>query len=271
MEYKVEKTHPYRGSTLPIPSHPSLLSTLTPSYDTLPSHFHSHLSSSNLESLHSFKLTPCANLADIHTPTSTMEDLNFPLPANKNNNLLSPQPNTTHQKRTTYISSDLTSRYTTVSIPASYGGLTTSPPPGTVAGIVLGSVGGIVIILYLTFLALNPGGIARGSGGTSSIDEEVVVRSRRGGSRRSDVIEVVEERGSRPRSYRRPPSHDQVIVEEDSVTGTTTSGGRDVIEVMEEESSGISSIQPSRRGGRGYRSVDPLAYGGGSSQGSRYR
>ncbi|KAJ5975468.1 hypothetical protein N7481_009175 [Penicillium waksmanii] len=201
-----------------------------------------------------------------------MEDLNFPLPLANNNLLPSPQINTTLQKRTTFISSDLTSRYTTVSIPASYGGLTTGPPPGTVAGIVLGSVGGVIIVLYLTFLALNPGGIARGGGGgSSSIDEEVVVRSRRGGSsRRSDVIEVVEDRGGRPRSYRRPPSHDQVIVEE-SVTGTTTSDGRDFVEVLEEESSGVSSAEPSRRGGRGYRSVDPLAYGGGSSQGSRYR
>ncbi|CAI7644447.1 unnamed protein product [Penicillium pancosmium] len=201
-----------------------------------------------------------------------MEDLNFPLPL-ANNNLPSLQTNTSLQKRTTFISSDLTSRYTTVSIPASYGGLTTGPPPGTVAGIVLGSVGGVIIVLYLTFLALNPGGIARGgglSGGSSSIDEEVVVRSRRGAaSRRSDVIEVVEERGGRPRSYRRPPSHDQVIVEE-SVTGTTTSDGRDFVEVLEEESSGVSSVEPSRRGGRGYRSVDPLAYGGGSSQGSRF-
>lgn len=200
-------------------------------------------------------------------------DLDLPLPAGNLNTISEPPSNSIFlEKRQSFVSSDLSSRYTTVSIPASYGGLTTGPPPGTVVGIVLGSVGGVVIILYLTFLALNPGGIARGSGGSSSIDEEVVVRSRRGGSsRRSDMIEVVEEHGSRPRSYRRPPSHDRIIVEE-SATGTATSDGRDFVEVYEEESSGISSASPPpRRGGRGYRSVDPLAYGGGSSQGSRHR
>ncbi|KAJ5082318.1 hypothetical protein N7532_011361 [Penicillium argentinense] len=197
----------------------------------------------------------------------------FPLPAGNLNTIEEPPANALLGKRSSaYLSTELSARYTTVSIPASYGGLDSSPPPGTVAGIVLGSVGGVVIILYLTFLALNPGGIARG-GSSSTVDEEVVVRSRRpGSSRRSDMIEVVEERGSRPRSYRRPPSHGDRIVVEESTTGTTTTDDRDVVEVFEEESSAVSSASPPpRRGGRGYRSVDPLAYGGGSSQGSRYR
>jgi len=197
-----------------------------------------------------------------------MDDI--PLPGGNLNTIEEPPSNSIFlSKRASFISSDLSSRYTTVSIPASYGGLDKGPAAGTVVGIVLGSVGGVVIILYLTFLALNPGGIARGGSGiSSSIDEEVVVRGSRrpGSSRRSDMIEVVEERGSRPRSYRRPPS-DRIIVEE-SATGTSHS---DAIEVFEEESSGISSASPPpRRGGRGYRSVDPLAYGGGSSRGSRY-
>ena len=165
-----------------------------------------------------------------------------------------------------FLSSHLQKRYTTISIPASYGGLNAGPAPGTIAGIVLGTVGGVVIILYLTFLALNPDGLARGTS-SSAIDEEVVVRSRRPSShRQSEIIEVVEERGRRP-SYRRraSPVDDRIIVEE-SISATTDS--RDIIEVVE-ESSGISSASPlpsrrarSRRSG--VRSVNPYDYGGGS-------
>lgn len=161
----------------------------------------------------------------------------------------------------------LEKRYSTVSIPSTYGNLNSGPPPGTVAGIVLGSVGGVVLILYLTFLALNPGGLARGS--SSVIDEEVVVRSRRSPSRRSDVIEVVEERDRRRDSYRRPPSRRNHVSVEESMTGTSLTEHSDFVEVVEEESSGLSSISPSHRrgggGGRGYRTVDPREYGGGSS------
>ena len=172
------------------------------------------------------------------------------------------------------ISSPLQKRYTTISIPSTYGRIDSSPAPGTVAGIVIGSVGGVVLILYLTFLALNPGGLARGS--ASSLDEEVVVTSRRTPSRRGDTIEVVEERDRRD-SYRRrtsPRDRDRIIVEE-SMTGTATSDGRDVVEVFEEESSAISSV--STRPGRrvrshrsGVRSIDPHGYGGESDVSLRY-
>ncbi|KAF7717141.1 Uncharacterized protein PECH_003989 [Penicillium ucsense] len=177
----------------------------------------------------------------------------------------------------------LEKRYSTISIPATYGHLNSGPSPGTVAGIVLGTVGGVILILYLTFLALNPGGLARGNpDDTTIVDEEVVVRSRRSpSSRRSDAIEVVEqrerERDRRRDSYRRPPSArpSQSMVEE-SVTGTSITNDQDLVEVIEEESSMMSTVSPSpRRGGagRGYRTVDPLEYGGGSSYDgdSRYR
>ncbi|KAJ5937692.1 hypothetical protein N7454_004034 [Penicillium verhagenii] len=175
------------------------------------------------------------------------------------------------------LSSHLQKRYTTLSIPSTYSG---SCNPGTVVGIVLGTVGGLVLILYLTFLALNPGGLARGVG-SSTVDEEVVVTSRRGPSlrRHGDTIEVVEERDYRD-SYRRRPSprdrDDDRIVVEESMTGTATSDGRDVIEVLEEESSAISSVStrpPRRQRNRsGVRTIDPLDYGGESEYGgSRYR
>lgn len=161
----------------------------------------------------------------------------------------------------------LEKRYSTISIPSTYANLNSGPLPGTVAGIVLGSVGGVVLILYLTFLALNPGGLARGS--PSVIDEEVVVRSRRSPSRRSEVIEVVEERdrdhNRRRDSYRRPGSRRNDIIVEESMTGTSVTDDPNVIEVIEEESSALSTISPEPRRGGGYRTVDPLEYGGGSS------
>ena len=169
------------------------------------------------------------------------------------------------------LSSNLQKRYTTISIPATYGHLYAGPAPGVVAGIVLGTVGGVCLILYLTFLALNPGGLARGSASSITDEEEVVVRSRRGGSsRRSDMIEVVEERDRRD-EYRRRRAPDRVVVEE-SMTGTeTTHDSRDFVEVVEEESSGLSTMSPPRRP-KSYRSgvrrVDPHEYGGGSSHGS---
>ncbi|KAJ5753074.1 hypothetical protein N7520_009991 [Penicillium odoratum] len=200
----------------------------------------------------------------------------IPFPSDLNDTYHAPEISLqvkTHQ----ILSSHLQKRYTTVSIPSTYGGLDNGPAPGTVVGIVLGSVGGVVLILYLTFLALNPGGLARGS--TSSIDEEVVVTSRRGPSlrRHGDTIEVVEERDRRD-SYRRRPSprdRDRIVVEE-SLTGTATSDGRDVVEVFEEESSLSASTRPPRRASRarshrsGVRTIDPLDYGGESEYGSHY-
>ncbi|KAJ6137463.1 hypothetical protein N7471_003949 [Penicillium samsonianum] len=183
-----------------------------------------------------------------------------------------------------HTDTSLQKRYTTISIPSTYGRLNSSPAAGTVVGIVLGSVAGFVLLMYVLFLAVNPGGVARGgvAAPTSSsismsmsMDEEeiVEVRSRRGssaGRRRRDVIEVTEERENFRDSYRRRPvsRHDHVVVEESLATST---GDEDVIEVEEEESSVPSDVSPrpprrSRRGG--VRHVDPMAYGGGSDYSS---
>lgn len=207
-----------------------------------------------------------------------MESLPLPQEANLNTTPLTTDHTLTISPH--LLHAHLEKRYTTISIPSTYGNLNSSPPPGTVAGIVLGSVGGVVLLLYLTFLALNPGGLARGS--TSVIDEEVVVRSRsrHSPSRRSDVIEVVEERDQRDYrrdSYRRPGSGSRRagthIVVEESETGTSMTDDPDVVEVIEEESSVMSSISPApRRGGggsrrsqSGYRTVNPRSYAGESS------
>ncbi|KAJ5294929.1 hypothetical protein N7508_009750 [Penicillium antarcticum] len=179
---------------------------------------------------------------------------------------------TSHQKR-----------YTTISIPSTYGRLHSSPAAGTVVGIVLGSVAGFVLLMYILFLAVNPGGLARGgSSGAAptvssslSMDEEeiVEVRSRRPSRRRrsGETIEVMEERETFRDSYRRRPSsrHDRILVEES--LATSTSGGGDVVEVLEEESSVPSDVspRPARRSRRGVSHVDPLAYGGGSQYSRR--
>ncbi|KAJ5961252.1 uncharacterized protein N7479_008402 [Penicillium vulpinum] len=188
-----------------------------------------------------------------------------------------------------HTDTSLQKRYTTISIPSTYGRINSSPAAGTVVGIILGSVAGFVLLMYILFLAVNPGGIARGgvaaptsssismSMSMSMDDEEIVeVRSRRGsavGRRRRDVIEVEEERENYRDSYRRQPSsrHDLVVVEESLATSTTGDADADVIEVEEEESTVPSDVSPrpprrSRRGG--VRHVDPLAYGGGSDYSS---
>ncbi|PLN83787.1 hypothetical protein BDW42DRAFT_59331 [Aspergillus taichungensis] len=47
--------------------------------------------------------------------------------------------------------------YLTISIPSTYGRLNTSPAPGTVVGIVLGSIAGFLFLLYLLYLGLGAG------------------------------------------------------------------------------------------------------------------
>jgi hypothetical protein len=196
------------------------------------------------------------------------------------NSTLTTEPNgltshllTSHQKR-----------YTTISIPSTYGHLHDSPAAGTVVGIVLGSVAGFVLLMYVLFLAVNPGGIARGASSgpaptvssSLSMDEEEIVdvrASRRPSRRRhsDNTIEVMEERETFRDSYRRRPSsrHDRIVVEES--LATSTSGGGDVVEVLEEESSVPSDVspRPARRSRRGVSHVDPLAYGGGSQYSRR--
>ena len=124
------------------------------------------------------------------------------------------------------------------------------PNAGTTVGIVLGSVAGFFLIIWLFYSLTNVGGAA------ITGEEEVVVRRRRSRSphsrrsRRSNRTEVreniiVEERRERPRS---------IIVEERRVPGD------DIVEVIEEH----DDIRPPRRErsrrNSAYRSVDPEIY-----------
>lgn len=134
------------------------------------------------------------------------------------------------------------------------------PEPGTVAGIVLGSVAGFLLIVWLLYTLFN-GGISGGTwGGTTAMagEEEIVVRRRRNShgqtrsraSRRTEVREV-------SRSPRRSGGRSQIIVEERRGPPRPRSiiveerhrvPNDDVVEVIEEE-----DYRERRGTRRGYR------------------
>lgn len=163
-------------------------------------------------------------------------------------------------------------------IPLSYQGLNSSPAPGAVVGIVLGSVAGFLLVMWLLLTVANLGGR-----NTIAGEEEIVVRDRHPRSprsrrsRRSSRHEIREvSRSPRPRQHivveeRRtsmpPPPPPQprprsrsVLVEE-RVTTERRVDGDDVVEVIEEHSP--PRRHRSRRESGGYRSVDPESYAGG--------
>ncbi|OGM48556.1 hypothetical protein ABOM_002517 [Aspergillus bombycis] len=139
--------------------------------------------------------------------------------------------------------------YSTISIPASYGRLTSSPAPGTVAGIILGSVFGFIFLLYLLWLGLSSG---RRFG--SETQTEMASASSAGGMRRRRGRRIVVEE-ERPASSAHGHGHADHIVVEESVTSAPSRSEGDVIEVFEENS---SVDRPPRRGrnGGGWRRGD---------------
>ncbi|MCJ1301417.1 hypothetical protein MMC08_004217 [Hypocenomyce scalaris] len=156
-------------------------------------------------------------------------------------------------------------RQTVVAIPATYANLNTGPAPGTVVGIVLGSVGGFLLLLWLIYTCFN-----RGGGGSRSVvtEEEVVRRRSRSPRRRSrssaGVTEVSEV--SRPRSAAPPPRRDsgrrETIIIEETRRAPAVEREDDIVEVIEDH----SPPRRNRRGSQrqtGYRTVDPGVYGGG--------
>ena len=75
--------------------------------------------------------------------------------------------------------SSIVRRQTVVAIPATYSGLDAGPPPGNIVGIVLGSVAGFLLILWLIYTCSNMGG------GGEVVAEEVVRRRSRSPRRSS--------------------------------------------------------------------------------------
>jgi hypothetical protein len=142
---------------------------------------------------------------------------------------------------------------------------------------VLGSVGGFLLLLWLLYTCLNFGTITSSD---SSYTESVVVRDRRKSShgstrtrsrRASETVEVRRERS--PVRIVREPVIERVIVEETRRAPPprerSESRGSDEVVVIEEHSPPRrkKSVREERevrevRRESGYRTVDPLAYGG---------
>jgi len=134
-------------------------------------------------------------------------------------------------------------------------------------GIVLGSVGGFLLVLWLIYTCATFGQINNGS----SYTESVVVRDRRKSQgsrstrsrRMSETVEI--RRGPSPapiRIVREPERVGRVIVEERRETRRERSlAGSDEVVVIEEHSPPRKS-KNKREKESGFRTVDPLAYGG---------
>ena len=160
-------------------------------------------------------------------------------------------------------------------IPANYAGINAGPAPGTVVGIVFGSVAGFLLILWLIYTCFS---FAGGGGGRSSVIEEEVIRrhsrsrSRRASSPRrssprrppsshsaSEVIEVRSTRHTTP-PPRRESRRETVVIEETRRPAPPPED--DIVEVIEEH-----SPEPPRERSRkpsGFRTIDPEAFGGGN-------
>lgn len=170
-------------------------------------------------------------------------------------------PSKGHNLTPHLIETSLQKRYTTISIPSTYGGLNDHLTAGAVVGIVLGSVAGFVLLMYVLFLAVSPKSIARGpptSASSYTSKDSSVYQGRARSSRQPRR----DERSISAHSYRRRSRSrsDRIIVEESQTSGPSRN---DVVEVIEDESESEISRPPrrtSRRGGA--RHIDPLAYGG---------
>ncbi|KAH6673537.1 hypothetical protein B0J14DRAFT_50556 [Halenospora varia] len=198
---------------------------------------------------------------------------------------------------TSLISRILSARQSTNSIiPTTYGSINSGPPPGTIVGIVLGSVAGFLLILWLFYTCLNFGTWSS----STAYTESVVVRerdrrkshqsSRSHRSRRaSETVEIRRERSPPPVRIVREPSPrrtETIIVEETREERRpppprvrSVSRGSDEIVVIEDH--GPPRRKKSHRerdrsrdqSQSGFRTIDPQGFagvvGGNSRRGSR--
>ena len=162
-------------------------------------------------------------------------------------------------------------------IPANYAGINDGPTPGTVVGIVFGSVAGFLLLLWLIYTCFNFSGTNARS---SVVEEEVVIRRhsrspsrRRSSPRRSpprglpssrsrseSVMEEIRSTRERTPPPRRESRRETVIIEE---TRRPARQEDDVIEVIEEHSPAPPPPRERRKSG-GFRIVDPEEFGGGN-------
>ncbi|TVY90252.1 hypothetical protein LAWI1_G008195, partial [Lachnellula willkommii] len=220
------------------------------------------------------------SLSNLEAASSAISNIAKRLPTELANSVLGRDP--TH-----YQHRQQQQRSTTSIIPTGYGAIDSGPSPGTIVGIVIGSVAGFLLILWLIYTCLNFGGPA-GFGGGESTYTESVARERRkshhSGSRRSRrASETIEIRSHSPvrapspiRIVREPspPRTERIIVEErQERRESRRRGDSDEVVVIEEHSPPRRkkshrdrerevSRSRDREADSGFRTVDPLAYGG---------
>lgn len=93
--------------------------------------------------------------AILYSPSSSLSNITKPLlrPRSESINTYTNTTNSPNNNNDHVPLKSLHRRYQTVSIPATaYGRQTSSPPPGTVVGIIIGTVFGFILVLYLLFL-----------------------------------------------------------------------------------------------------------------------
>ena len=187
---------------------------------------------------------------------------------------------------------------TTVLIPLTYKNLDSGPAPGAVAGIVVGAVAGFLVSFYLIYFLT----VGRRSGVIEGDETDIYEvhhhrsrspprrRKRRRTRERSEHTEhrsrtrtpprasprprreriIVEERRrteSRPPPMPPPPMSEHISHREEEFEEERRVEGDDVVEVIEEHTSVSEQTpepQPDRRKKKGFRTVDPNAYGGGN-------
>ncbi|KAK4498198.1 hypothetical protein PRZ48_010855 [Zasmidium cellare] len=154
-----------------------------------------------------------------------------------------------------------------LAIPTQYAGLNAGPAPGAVVGIVLGSIVGFLLIIWLLWIASSGSGFIRS---TALTEEDVVVRrrSRSRGTRRSHRTEMTSRSPRRERVVRqerivrdsvpppREPSRirETILVNESRPPPERRVEGDDIVEVIEEHSSvGVPPPRRKTRRSSGYR------------------
>ncbi|KAK5124399.1 hypothetical protein LTR85_001616 [Meristemomyces frigidus] len=163
-----------------------------------------------------------------------------------------------------------------VAIPTVYAGLNSGPSPGTVVGIVLGSVVGFLLLIWLFWsLSNSSGSLLR----TSTYEEaDAVVRRRsrsprsRRSSRRTEMTSrsparrervIRQERIVRDINPPRAPSRiRETVIVDDLPLPERRVDGDDIVEVIEEHSDAPPPRRKSKRAS-GYRSVDADLFAGG--------
>nr|KAK5449165.1 hypothetical protein LTR18_002254 [Exophiala xenobiotica] len=149
-----------------------------------------------------------------------------------------------------------------LAIPTTYAGLNSGPAPGALVGIVLGSIAGFILILYIILSAFRFG--AFGNNRQTVVEEEVVRHSYRRASRsRSRAMTEASHHHSPPRRERVTRQREETVVVEEHVD-QSVSAEDDIVEVIEEHSP--ERRPPKRENTRrsGYRTVDPAELGGGN-------